>query len=181
MKFMEYYKNYFEEIFELLKDHNLENFKKTLSLIKNLNKKNKIIFVGNGGSASIANHCSTDYNKILKKRSMTFNEANLITCYANDYGHDQWMSEAIKTYGDKNDILVLISSSGKSKNIINCGKAAKHKKMKIITFSGFDINNKLKKIGNVNFWVNSKKYNHIEMVHHIWLLSICDHLSKQRI
>ena len=53
--------------------------------------------------------------------------------------------------------------------------------MKIITFSGFDINNKLKKIGNVNFWVNSKKYNHIEMVHHIWLLSICDHLSKQRI
>ena len=117
---MEYYKNYFEEIFELLKNHNLENFKKTLSLIKNLNKKNKIIFVGNGGSASIASHCSTDYNKILKKRSMTFNEANLITCYANDYGHDQWMAEAIKTYGDKNDILTItgIAGAGKTYTIL---------------------------------------------------------------
>ena len=176
---MNYFEKYFNDVYNFLKNNNKESFQKSIDLIKNLKKKNKIIFVGNGGSASIASHCSIDFNKTLKKRSITFNDANLITCYANDYGHENWMAEALKTYGDYGDILILISSSGKSKNIINCALRAKKNKIKIITFSGFDKNNQLKKMGFINFWVNSKKYNQIEMVHHIWLLSICDYLAKK--
>lgn len=151
---------------------------KTVKLIKSLNKKNKIIFIGNGGSAAIASHCSVDYKKVLKKQSITFNEPSLITCYANDYGHSNWMVEAFKSYANKGDILILISSSGKSENIIKCAKAAKKRNYKIITFSGFSKNNKLSKLGDINFWVNSKTYNIVENVHQIWLLMICDYINK---
>ena len=84
---------YFNKINSSLYSIDEKEFSKSVKLIKKLNKKNKIIFVGNGGSASIANHCSTDFSKFLKKRSITFNEPNLITCYANDYGHENWMKE----------------------------------------------------------------------------------------
>ncbi len=171
-------KKYFDDIYKYLNSINYKNFLKTLKLVNDLKKTNKIIFVGNGGSASISNHCATDFNKFLKKRSITFNEANLITCYANDYGHENWMKEALKTHGNKNDILFLISSSGMSKNIINCAKQAKKMKIKIIGMSGFKKNNNLSKIADISFWVNSKSYNQIEMTHHVWLLLICDYISK---
>ena len=110
---------YFNKINSSLYSIDEKEFSKSVKLIKKLNKKNKIIFVGNGGSASIANHCSTDFSKFLKKRSITFNEPNLITCYANDYGHENWMKEALRTHADSKDLLFLISSSGQSKNILN--------------------------------------------------------------
>ena len=88
------------------------------------------------------------------------------------------MKEALKTHGNKNDVLFLISSSGMSKNIINCAKQAKKMKIKIVGMSGFKNNNKLSNIADINFWVNSKSYNQIEMTHHIWLLLICDYISK---
>ena len=171
-------KKYFDDIYKYLNSINYKNFLKTLKLVNNLKNTNKIIFVGNGGSASISNHCATDFNKFLKKRSITFNEPNLITCYANDFGHENWMKEALKTHGNKNDILFLISSSGKSKNIIRCAEQAKKMKIKIIGMSGFKKNNKLSKISDISFWVNSKSYNQIEMTHHIWILLICDYISK---
>lgn len=172
---------YFSKINSSLFTIDEEAFLKSVSLIKKLKKKNKIIFVGNGGSASIANHCSTDFSKFLKKRSMTFNEPNLITCYANDYGHENWMKEALKTYGDKKDLLCLISSSGQSKNILNCADQAKKMGIKIITFSGFSSLNALRKKGNLNFWINCKNYNIVEMTHHIWILSICDYILSSKI
>ena len=112
---------------------------------------------------------------------MTFNDSNLITCFANDYGHDNWMKEALKIHAQKNDIIFLISSSGKSKNILNCAYQAKRMSCRIVTFSGFEKNNELKKRGDINFWVNSKVYNHVEMIHHLWILSLCDYISKTRI
>lgn len=178
--YQKFFLNYYDEIYKSLLQINNKDKLKALNIIKKLKSKNKIIFVGNGGSSSISSHCATDFNKILKKRSITFNDTNLITCYANDYGHENWMSEAVKSFGDKGDILILISSSGKSKNILNCAKTAKKRGLKIITFSGFSKNNRLKKMGHINFWVNSKKYNIIEMTHHIWIVSFCDYLSLKR-
>ena len=178
MNDLTFFKKYFDDIYKNLNSINYKNFLKILKLVNNLKNINKIIFFGNGGSASISNHCATDFNKFLKKRSITFNEPNLITCYANDYGHENWMKEALKTHGNKNDILFLISSSGMSKNIVNCAKQAKKMKIKIIGMSGFKKNNKLSKMADISFWVNSKSYNQIEMTHHIWLLLICDYMSK---
>ena len=173
-----FYKKYFLQVSQDLSNIDEKKLLKLSKILLNLKKKNKIIFVGNGGSASIANHCSTDFAKMLGKRSMTFNEPNLITCLANDYGHENWMKEALKIHALPGDILILISSSGNSKNIINCAKQAKKMKIKLITFSGFSKKNKLRSKGLINFWVNSKIYNQIEMIHHIWLLSVCDFLIK---
>jgi D-sedoheptulose 7-phosphate isomerase len=132
-----------------------------------------------GGSASIANHVATDLTKISKIRSITFNESNLITCFANDYGYENWVSKGIEKFSIPGDICILISSSGESKNIINAAKECRRKKIYLITLSGFKSNNPLRKLGNINLWVNSNHYNYIEMTHHIWLVSLADRLAKK--
>ena len=165
------FKNYNETINSLLSSIPENYFNKSIKLIKKTIKKNgKIYIVGNGGSASIASHVSVDFAKVAKVRSSTFNNANLITCFANDYGYDNWVVEAIKAYMLKNDMIVLISSSGKSKNIINAAKYCKKNSINLITLSGFKKDNPLKKIGNINFYINSNQYNFIEMCHHIILV-----------
>lgn len=135
---------------------------------------NKLIFAGNGASASIASHCSVDFTKQAKIRAINFNEADLITCYANDYGYEHWVAKAIESYGDKGDIVVLISSSGKSPNIVNAAKRAKELGMEVITFTGFAKDNPLKNIGSLNFWLDSRAYNIIECTHMFWLMTVCD-------
>jgi D-sedoheptulose 7-phosphate isomerase len=115
---MNFFKNYIQNFSKIL----IPNFKKLdkklvkcSDLFKNCKLSGgKIIFLGNGGSAAIASHISVDLSKNAKIRSVNFNESDLITCLANDYGHNNWMSEALNIYCDNNDIVVLISSSGKS-------------------------------------------------------------------
>lgn len=140
-------------------------------------KKNKIIIAGNGGSAAIASHFSVDLTKNAKVRCVNFNESDLITCFSNDYGYENWVKQSLKFYTDKGDLIILISSSGNSKNIINAANFAKNKKHKIVTFTGFSGKNKLSKLGNTNFIVKSKNFNLIENVHQFWLLLIVDILS----
>ncbi len=144
-------------------------------LLKVKNNGSKIMIVGNGGSAAIASHFSVDITKNAKIRAVNFNEADLITCFANDYGYEKWVEKAVDFYADKNDVLILISSSGKSLNMINACKAAKNKKVsKVITFTGHDKNNPLSKLGDINFWIDSKAYNFVENTHQLWLLTIVD-------
>ena len=136
---------------------------------------------GNGGSAAIASHVSVDLTKSAGIRCSNYNEADLITCFSNDYGYERWIEKAIDFYSDDNDILILISSSGKSQNVINACKAAKSKKIsKIITFTGHEQNNPLSKLGDINFWINSKAYNFVENTHQIWLLTIVDLIIGNR-
>jgi len=143
--------------------------------------KNKIMIFGNGGSAAIASHVSVDLTKNANIRCTNYNEADLITCFANDYGYERWIEKAVDFYADQNDVLILISSSGKSKNMINACKSARNKKIsKIITFTGHDKNNPLSKLGDINFWINSKAYNFVENTHQIWLLAICDLIIGKR-
>ena len=140
------------------------------------NNSGKIIIIGNGGSASIASHVVVDLTKAANIRAINFNEASLLTCFSNDYGYERWAEKAIEFYADKEDLIILISSSGQSKNIINCAIKAKEMGLPIITLSGFMKNNPLKEVGNVNLWVDSKIYNIVEMTHQIWLLSVVDYL-----
>ncbi|MDA9637004.1 SIS domain-containing protein [SAR86 cluster bacterium] len=135
----------------------------------------KVIIVGNGGSAAISSHFSVDLTKNANVRALNFNEADLITCFSNDYGFENWISKAIEFYSDPEDLIILISSSGKSLNMINAADTAKGLGIKnIVTFTGFLKDNPLSNKGNINFWVNSKAYNFIENIHQIWLLSIVD-------
>jgi D-sedoheptulose 7-phosphate isomerase len=137
-------------------------------------KGKKIIFVGNGGSAAMASHCSVDLTKNAGIRAINFNEADLITCFANDYGYDDWVAKAVQFYGDKEDSLILVSSSGNSMNMVKAAIKAKKMGLRVITFTGFSKDNKLKQEGEINIWVNSRAYNIVEMTHHIWLLAIVD-------
>ena len=112
-------------------------------------------------------------------RCLSYNDAAIITCYANDFKFENWVSRAITKYGKKNDVLILISSSGTSKNMINGIKAAKRKKLnKIIISTGFEKKNYLSKNSDINFWINLKKYNIIENSHQFYLLMIVDLMKK---
>lgn len=134
----------------------------------------KVILAGNGGSAAMASHVAVDITKNAGIRATTFNEYDLITTLANDYGYENWISKGIEFYYNPGDIVVLISASGESKNVLNAAKTALTLGLQTITFSGFKDNNPLKTLGDINLWVNSKIYNVVEMTHHIWLLAIVD-------
>lgn len=150
-------------------------------ILETKNNSGKIIIVGNGGSAAISSHFSVDLTKNAKIRSINFNESDLITCFSNDYGFENWISEALKFYADKNDLLILISSSGKSQNMLNAADTAKNMNLNnVVTFTGFEQENPLSKKGHLNFWVNSSAYNFIENIHQVWLLSVVDLIIGDR-
>ena len=116
-----------------------------------------------------------DLTKNARIRCVNYNESDLLTCFSNDFGYEKWVEKSIEYYGDKDDSIILISSGGNSQNMINAAQNAKKFGIKtIITFSGNKDGNKLQKMGDINFWVNSSSYNHIENVHQILLLSIVD-------
>ena len=171
----DFYNEYFYKQSKLLKQINIKDLIKASNMISKL-KKNKIILIGNGGSAAICSHMATDFSKTHSIRAINFSSDSLLTCFSNDYGYKNWAKKALEIFCDKNDIVILISSSGKSANIILAADFCKKNKINLITMSGFNKKNELNKYGNINFWVNSKIYNHIEMTHHIILTSICDYL-----
>jgi len=179
MDYKNFFSHYADSISELLKNVDTNLINASVKLINNtIKNKNKIYIVGNGGSSSIASHVSVDFTKVAKINCSTFNNANLITCFANDYKYENWVVEAIKAYSIEQDLFILISSSGTSKNIVNAAEYCKQKRINLITLSGFKKNNPLAQSGNINFHVESEEYNFIEMTHHIILLSIVDIFAK---
>lgn len=176
---MKFFKRYFDVISKKLFLEEERKFHQLVDeLIKTKKAKKKVILYGNGGSAAMASHLSVDLTKACKIRAVNFNEADLLTCFSNDYGYENWVKEAINSYADKNDLVICISSSGTSKNIINGAVKAKKMGCRVITFSGFKKTNPLRRIGKINFWIDSNNYNIIEMTHHIWLLSAVDKIAK---
>ena len=135
----------------------------------------KTIIVGNGGRAAIASHVSVDLTKNAGVRSVNFNESDLITCFSNDYGFEEWVAKAVEFYGDEGDVFIGISSSGSSKDILNGCRSAREKSFsKVITLSGMQAENPLRQLGDINLWVNSRSYNQIENLHQLWLLAVVD-------
>ena len=180
MTFKKYTEDYISLIVSQLKNKNkIFNFIKLCKQIKK-NKK-KIVIVGNGGSAAIASHFSVDMTKVGGIRCINFNESDLLTCFSNDYGYENWVVNALKFYADRGDMVILISSSGKSKNIVNAAKYTKNNGLKLITFTGFSKNNSINKLGHINFHVHSKNYNHIENIHQFLLLTTVDFVKKSKL
>ena len=184
MSDQDFVKTYLEDFSALVKsnDQIVEKIISTKNILIQAKKNNaKIMVFGNGGSAAIASHVSVDLTKNANIRSVNFNEADLITCFANDYGYERWIEKAIDFYADDKDVLILISSSGKSPNMINACKAARNKNMsKIITLTGHYNGNPLSKLGDINLWIDSKAYNFVENTHQIWLLTVVDLIIGKR-
>ena len=159
-------------------NNNIKKIIKFHTLCKKIKKnKKKIIIVGNGGSAAIASHFSVDLTKNGNIRCVNFNESDLLTCFSNDYGYENWVKQALKFYCDKGDLVILISSSGKSLNMINAAKYIGKKQNTLVTFTGFHGKNPLSNYGKINFVVNSQNYNFIENIHQYWLLLLTDLFS----
>jgi D-sedoheptulose 7-phosphate isomerase len=150
------------------------SIEKAMELLKN---HNRIFFIGNGGSNSICSHMMEDYMKMLSKRTMSFTDAAMITCYANDYGWEKAMEEWIKVQFLSGDLLVAISSSGESKNILNAAKKAKEMGGKVITFSVFNKDNSLGKLGDANIIIPTRSYGIVENLHSSILHLILDQLQ----
>jgi len=177
-------KSYLNDFSELVKPDNkiVEKLGKVANLLREVcEQKNKVLIFGNGGSAAMASHFSVDLTKNAGLRCVNFNEADLITCFANDYGFEYWVEKAVDFYGDEGDLLIVISSSGQSKNMLNGAKAARNGKFKgVVTLSGFSKDNPLRKAGDINLWVDSKAYNFVENIHQTWLLAVVDLIIGSR-
>lgn len=168
---------YFKDIHDLLNNASvidnkgkavlLDNaFNKITPLIFGLKQKNnKLIFIGNGGSASIASHMAADFLKNGGFPAIAFNDASLITCVSNDLGYENVFKKPLEMLAGKGDLLVSISSSGRSPNILQATQAAKKKSCSIITLSGFDSDNPLRRLGGINFYIKSHSYGYVEIAH----------------
>ncbi|MBX3670103.1 MAG: SIS domain-containing protein [Rhodocyclaceae bacterium] len=140
-------------------------------------RNGKVIFAGNGGSSSIASHAATDYTKQSRVRSVAFNDHNLLTAFANDYGQEHWLEQCIEAYAQPQDAVVLISSSGKSANILRAANLTRQKGLPLVTFSAFDPRNPLHALGQINFWADTRHYSIAEALHSGWILCVCDMLA----
>ena len=181
MKKTQYVANYFKTIYQNLESIDSVQLEQAASMVWAVHKAGKkVIVVGNGGSAAMASHVAVDFVKAASIRAINFNEADLITCFANDYGYENWVEKALEAYADSGDLAILISSSGKSQNILNAAEKANEMGLSVITVSGFLTDNPLRKLGDLNLWVNSSEYNIVEMTHHVCLVAIIDYLVKTR-
>ena len=148
-----------------------------VSEFKNAKMKNfKVFFLGNGGSAAIAMHMTADY---MKNGKMMTGSLYVITCLSNDYGYENVFSKQFEYLECNNILLVAISSSGKSENIINAVEIAKRKNAKVITLTGFEPDNPVRSMGDVNIYVPSQKYGIVESIHNFILQEVVDLMKEE--
>lgn len=168
----EYFELYRKALFEIDVSAELLRLKSLFEKTHRAGKK--IIFIGNGGSSAMSSHCAVDFTKNAGIRCVNFNEADLLTCFANDFGYEHCFQKALEYYADDGDVAVLISSGGRSPNIVNAAHYARSRNLFLVTLTGFSLDNPLTALGNINLCVPSRAYNIIENVHQIWLLTVCD-------
>ena len=126
-------------------------------------------FVGNGASAMMASHMAADATKNARLRALAFNDAAFLTAISNDESFEQSFALPIRRFARAGDMLVAISSSGNSPNIIAAIGAAREQAMQVITLSGMSAENKSRRLGDVNFYVPAQTYGIVECCHHILL------------
>jgi len=148
----------------------LEWIEKTQKIRKS---NNTIFFIGNGASASVACHFAADVAKNGKIKTQVFTDVSLITAIANDISYDEVFAEPIKLQMTKNDMLVAISSSGNSKNVLRACEECRKKDGNIITLSAMKRDNFLQSSGDINIYIPSQTYGWAESGHavvlHYWM------------
>ena len=143
--------------------------KKMLDVISDKGRKGSIYLIGNGGSAAVASHIANDLANMGSLRAHVLHDPALLTCLANDYGYEQIYSKQIQKFAKQTDLLIAISSSGQSRNILNAANAMAQIGGTIFTLTGFDSNNPLRKVGNFNYWIDSHDYGIVEIGHLFFL------------
>lgn len=138
-----------------------------------------VYLVGNGGSAGIASHATTDFVNVAKLRAQTVHDPSLLTCMANDYGYENAFARILSQLASRDDVLVAISSSGKSPNIHNAVAAVRQKGGQVLTLSGFARDNPLRTMGDLNIWLDSRDYGFVEIGHQFILHNLADRFGHE--
>ena len=163
-----FFVNYVNKLSRILKDKHFNEIERISVHLEKVIKSNKNIFVcGNGGSASISNHFLCDFNKGIKLSSKNkllpkvislSNSIELISAISNDLGYDQVFENQLENFSKIGDTLIVISCSGKSKNILRAVKFVTKKKLNIISLIGFGTNSYIKSSSKYYINLNTKNY-----------------------
>ena len=183
----DYSHEYFKFKNKILHDLNFNNLQQINDQILNCYKSGNILFsCGNGGSSSIANHFVCDHikgvqsNTDLKPKVISLsNNIEIMTAISNDLSYEDVFSYQLDTLGNLNDILLVISSSGNSKNVVKAIKTAKSKKMKVFSLTGFD-GGKVRAYSDVNLNVNCNNYGIVEDVHQSIMHILAQHIRSSQ-
>ncbi len=142
-------------------------------------RQTSVFFIGNGGSCAIASHMTADFMKNGGMNTCCLYDQSVLTCLGNDYGYEHVFAEQIRYLAKEGDLLVAISSSGNSPNIVRAIGAAREKRAAVLTFTGFLPDNRAKQMGDINVYVPSSKYGIVESIHNLILQQIVDALMEK--
>lgn len=146
---------------------------------KHKENQSMLFFIGNGGSSAIASHMTADFMKNGGMNTYSLYDNAVTTCMGNDYGYEYIFSKPMEFLVREGDLVVAISSSGNSPNIINGIVTARKKKAEVITFTGFSEDNRAKQLGDVNLYVPCAKYGIVESIHNLILQQIVDLIMER--
>lgn len=184
--------NYFQKLIQCAQDtvvtyagqHEAFSYEEGIELLvqtflKVRSSDGKVFFIGNGGSAAVAIHMTADFMKNGRMKAFSLYDSSVMTCMGNDYGYEEIFSRQLEVFMDEGDLLVAISSSGNSMNIVNAIDVAKKKNGKVITLSGFKADNKIRHMGDCNVYVGIEHYGIVESVHNLLLQQVVDTILER--
>lgn len=181
--FKNFLESYLSKLVDSIKLSKIKQIEKaSTKILQTVKKKGTIFVCGNGGSAAISNHYVCDYLKFLRqhtklKPKVISLSSNLetITAISNDFSYDQIFKYQAESLFEKNDLVIVVSSSGNSKNVKELVKYSKKKGVKIIGFSGFK-GGYLKKHSDISIHIPADNYGISEDSHHILMHIILQYL-----
>ena len=133
-----------------------------------------VYVIGNGGSAAVASHAVIDLINVAKLRASTLHEPSVLTCLVNDYGYENAYSRLLALMARPGDVLIAISSAGRSVNIRNAAAQMMNAGGSVITLSGFARDNPLRCMGDINIWLDVSDYGLVEVGHQFILHNMSD-------
>ena len=179
--------SYIEDLINILRNteirkgtkENYEDYNQGIQVLvdvftRHKEKGSQVFFIGNGGSAAIASHMTADFMKNGGMNTYSLYDNAVTTCMGNDYGYESIFSRPMQFLVREDDLVIAISSSGNSANIVNAIQVAKEKKAEVITLTGFEATNKAKQMGDINVYVPCCKYGMVESIHNLILQQIVD-------
>lgn len=184
--------NYVNELFENVKNTEFtkageknpypyqEGIVELVKIFTNIkSERKKVFFIGNGGSAAIAMHMTADFMKNGGMNTYSLFDSSVTTCMGNDYGYEQIFSRPLDFLMEAGDLLVVVSSSGESANILRALDVARKKEGVVITFTGFTPGNSARARGDLNVYVPCEKYGTVESIHNLILQEVVDIITER--
>ena len=139
-----------------------------------------VCFIGNGGSAAIATHMTMDFFKNGGIKVASPFDLSTMTCLGNDYDYEHIFSKQVERMMSAGDLLVAISSSGKSPNIVNAIEAAHGNGAYVLSFTGFSPDNPARSMANYSAYIPSGEYGIVESCHNLMLQELVDKMRERK-